>query len=142
MFWFFFTVSPGSNKPSFDYNPESDKLGLVTIDDVRERGKRHIFLYVLSCLVRYLTISFFLFFQTNYLSGIYIIRIGLFKKVEILQVLNNSGWIKEKYKAQAPCKATFLVYFLYRLRWFSPNFVLPLLQIQTLDNLKKKFVLL
>lgn len=38
---FFSSVSQGLNRPSCDYNPESDKLGLVTIADVRERGKRH-----------------------------------------------------------------------------------------------------
>ncbi|XP_052683946.1 myeloid differentiation primary response protein MyD88-like [Crassostrea angulata] len=32
------SVSQGPNRPSCDYVPESDKLGLVTIDDVKEKG--------------------------------------------------------------------------------------------------------
>lgn len=58
-----FTVSQGPNRPSCDYNPESDKLGLVTIDDVKEKGKR-----LLNFSPEYLKLLFvrFCFIQTNY----------------------------------------------------------------------------
>lgn len=59
-----FTVSQGPNRPSCDYNPESDKLGLVTIDDVKEKGKT-LFNFSPEYL-KLLVVRFF--FHTNELS--------------------------------------------------------------------------